>query len=94
MTSEKQPITYDCRAPDQLPYLHCTKVSPDTYEARLKDEYDFDKDFRKKWKFSLDLQGKFDIPEDLLGQLGWKDDDLLEWFETGNQEFLLVKIVK
>ena len=94
MTSEKQPITYDCRAPNQLPYLHCTKLSPDTYEARLKDEYDCDREFREKWKFSINIEGKCDIPEDLLGRLGWKDDDLLEWFETGNQEFLLVKIVK
>jgi|TARA_R110002020_G_scaffold176201_1_gene368291 hypothetical protein len=77
-----------------LPYLHCTKLSADTYEARIKDEHDFDKDFRKKWNFSLDIEGRFDIPEELLGQLGWKDNDLLEWFETRTEEFLLVKIVK
>ena len=35
-----------------------------------------------------------DLPSDLLGRVGWKDDDLLEWFQTGTDEFLLVKIGK
>ena len=38
--------------------------------------------------------GELHIEEELLGQLDWKADDLLEWFEIGDTEFLLIKIIK
>lgn len=77
-----------------MPYLRCTSLSEDTYLAELKDEYDFDRSFNRRWRFTIDIQGKLEIPEELLGRVGWKDDDVLEWFQTGPDEFLLVKIGK
>ena len=38
--------------------------------------------------------GELHIEDELLGQLDWKADDLLEWFEIGDAEFLLIKIIK
>ena len=77
-----------------LPYLRCIHLSNDQYEAELKDEYDFDKEYRNRWQLSINMEGKLDIPTELLGRVGWRDDDVLEWFQTGPDEFLLVKIGK
>jgi len=77
-----------------LPFLRCTKLSGNKYEAELKCEYDFDKDIKKRWCITLDRESILEIPTDLMERLGWKDDDVLEFFDTGVEEFLLVKIVK
>ena len=42
----------------------------------------------------MQKDGSLDFPEELLQLLGWGAGDDLEWFETGDDEFLLVKIDK
>ena len=69
-------------------------LSNDQYETELKDEYDFDKEHKNRWLLSIGIEGKLDIPTELLERLGWRDGDVLEWFQTGPDEFLLVKIEK
>ena len=69
-------------------------LSNDQYETELKDEYDFDKEYKNRWLLSIGIEGKLDIPTELLERLGWRDGDVLEWFQTGPDEFLLVKIPK
>ena len=69
-------------------------LSNDQYETELKDEYDFDKEYKNRWLLSIGIEGKLDIPTELLERLGWRDGDVLEWFQTGPDEFLLVKIGK
>jgi len=77
-----------------LPYLRCTSLSQDKYEAELKCEYDYDKVFKKRWRVSINSDGLIELPEELLGRLGWRHNDVLEWFDFGADEFLLVKIDK
>lgn len=69
-------------------------LSNDQYETELKDEYDFDKEYKNRWLLSIGIEGELDIPTELLERLGWRDGDVLEWFQTGPDEFLLVKIEK
>ena len=69
-------------------------LSNGQYETELKDEYDFDKESKSRWLLSIGIEGKLDIPTELLERLGWRDGDVLEWFQTGPDEFLLVKIEK
>ena len=69
-------------------------LSNDQYETELKDEHDFDKEYKNRWLLSIGIEGKLDIPTELLERLGWRDGDVLEWFQTGPDEFLLVKIEK
>ena len=78
-----------------MPYLRCLRHSTDTYVAELKDEFDYEKEFEPRWwRLCIMPDGELHIEEELLGQLDWKADDLLEWFEIGDTEFLLIKIVK
>ena len=49
---------------------------------------------QKRWRITLDSDGLIELPKELLGRLGWRHDDVLEWFDTGADEFLLVKINK
>ncbi len=77
-----------------MPYLRCYQKADDLYVAELKCEYDFDKPFKRKWTIEIDADGKITLPEELLGRLGWAHSDVLEWFATGADEFLLVKIPK
>jgi hypothetical protein len=69
-------------------------LSNDQYETELKDEYDSDKEYKNRWLLSIGIEGELDIPTELLERLGWRDGDVLEWFQTGPDEFLLVKIEK
>ena len=69
-------------------------LSNDQYETELKDEYDFDKEYKNRWLLSIGIEGKLDIPTELLERLGWRDGDVLERFQTGPDEFLLVKMEK
>ncbi len=34
------------------------------------------------------------IPQELLNQMGWKEGDQLEWQETDNHSYMLVKVNK
>ena len=77
-----------------MPYLRCTFLSHDKYEAELKCEYDYDKVFKKRWRVSINSDGLIELPKELLGRLGWRHNDVLEWFDFGADEFLLVKIDK
>jgi len=75
-----------------LPALHIPFSGQ--VEAELKCEYDYDKVFKKRWRLSIDGDGLIELPKELLERLGWRHDDVLEWFDTGADEFLLVKINK
>lgn len=78
-----------------MPYLRCYHHSlntVDVLEAELKDEYDFDKPSTKTWVVTIEDDAPILFPEELLQQLGWENGDDLERFETGDHEFLLVKI--
>ena len=80
-----------------MPYLRCYQHSlryVDVYEAHLKDENDFDQPSPKTWVLTIQKDGSLDFPEELLQLLDWRAGDDLEWFETGDDEFLLVKIDK
>lgn len=78
-----------------VPYLRCLYHSLnkiDVLEAELKDEFDFDKPSPKVWAIAVNRDGKLDFPEELLRLAGWSTGDDVEWFEIGDDEFLLVKI--
>jgi len=78
-----------------VPYLRCLRQTTDSYVAELKDEHDFEKRFEPRWwQLAIKPDGELQIADELLGQLDWKADDLLEWFEIGDTEFLLIKIIK
>ena len=77
-----------------MPFLHCTRIAGDEYKAELKCEYDYDRDLDRRWKITFDPGKMLTVPEKLLQSMGWEDDAVLEFFETGVDEFLLVKIKK
>jgi len=47
----------------------------------------------QKWTLKVDEEGLMTIPEDVLSELGWKVDDVLEWSENDDGSFTLRKVV-
>jgi len=45
----------------------------------------------KKWTLKFDAEGFMPIPEDVLNELGWGEDDVLEWIENDDGSFTLRK---
>lgn len=43
-------------------------------------------------KVTIDDDGMLTIPEEMLKHLDWKEGDLLEWIDRGNNEFELRKV--
>ena len=47
----------------------------------------------QRWTLKVDGEGYMTIPEDVLNELGWKVDDVLEWSENDDGSFTLRKVV-
>lgn len=45
----------------------------------------------KSWILEVDDEGTITFPEDMLQETGWKDGDVLEWIDNGDQTFSLRK---
>ena len=46
----------------------------------------------RKWTLKVDDEGLLNIPEDVLSELGWKVDDVLEWSENDDGSYQLRKV--
>ena len=50
--------------------------------------------FNRSWSISINREGVFDFPEDLLKKLDWKVGDEVDWVDQDNGTFTLTKIIK
>ena len=46
----------------------------------------------KKWTLTINEEGYMTIPEDVLNELGWNVDDVLEWIENDDGSYQLRKV--
>ena len=46
----------------------------------------------RKWTLKVDEEGYMTIPEDVLNELGWSVDDVLEWSENDDGSYQLRKV--
>ena len=46
----------------------------------------------QRWTLKVDGEGYMTIPEDVLNELGWKVDDVLEWIENDDGSYQLRKV--
>ena len=45
----------------------------------------------QKWTLKVDEEGLVEIPDDVLKELGWEIDDMLEWIDNGDGSVSLRK---
>jgi bifunctional DNA-binding transcriptional regulator/antitoxin component of YhaV-PrlF toxin-antitoxin module len=45
----------------------------------------------QRWTVSVDEEGILTLPDELLAQLGWVENDTLEWTEEADGSFVLTK---
>lgn len=46
----------------------------------------------KRWTLPVDEDGILVLPDELWEELGWKENDSLEWVDRGDGSFLIVKV--
>tara|TARA_R100000458_G_scaffold59612_1_gene70749 strand:- start:1006 stop:1284 length:279 start_codon:yes stop_codon:yes gene_type:complete len=50
--------------------------------------------FNQSWSISINREGVFEFPEDLLKKLDWKVGDEVDWVNQDNGTFTLTKLIK
>jgi hypothetical protein len=85
---------------------HYSEENKKTYDEMVADGYtmtadgfwikEHDQD-TNKWTLPVELDGLtgdcfVNLPDDLLGKVGWKENDQLEWIDRGDGSFELRKI--
>lgn len=45
----------------------------------------------QRWTVSVDEEGILTLPDELLSQLGWGENDTVEWTEESDGSFILTK---
>tara|TARA_R100000458_G_scaffold58812_1_gene67687 strand:+ start:1610 stop:1876 length:267 start_codon:yes stop_codon:yes gene_type:complete len=50
--------------------------------------------FNRSWSISMNREGVFEFPEDLLQKLDWKVGDEVDWVNEDNGTFTLTKLTK
>ena len=48
-------------------------------------------DTTQRWSVSVDEEGILTLPDELLAQLGWGENDTLEWTEEADGSIILTK---
>jgi len=76
----------------RLDTLHCVPFSDTRLIVSIANSKKLF--FNQSWSISINREGVFDFPEDLLKKLNWKVGDEVDWVNQDDGTFTLTKIIK